>query len=149
MSKQQPTARLLLKLFRAFEQELLHHLADAGITDVTQSHLNILRHLDNDGMQITRLAHDAALSKQLVGRIVRELAHKGYLEVTADPDDGRGKFVRYTPKGSALINRAVVTVSAIEQRYQNALGSKQYHLFREQLEQLFRLHTNQERSNER
>lgn len=148
MNKDQPTARLLLTLFRAFEQELLHDLANQGVTDVTQSHLNILRHLNNNGMQISHLARDAALSKQLVGRIVKELAQKGYLELTTDPDDARAKFICYTPKGSALIKHAVEIVTSIEQRYQTALGSEHYHQFRQQLEQLLMVHVNQEKSDD-
>jgi len=141
MSDFQPTARLLLALFRAFERELLHQLASSGITDVTPSHLNIIRHLDNNGMMISRLAQDAALSKQLVGRIVKELEAKGYLKVTPDPVDRRIKYVRYTSKGSSLIANAVEIVSTIEQRYESELGSTEYHQFRNQLNELIALHS--------
>ncbi len=148
MSHSQPTARLVLALFRAFEQELLQRFSDSGISDVTPSHLNILRHLDNRGMMISQLAQDAALSKQLVGRIVKELVAKGYLAVTSDPQDKRIKFVRYTTKGKSLIANAVEIVSTIEQRYETQLGSSEYQQFRKQLCELTTLHSQMGINNE-
>ena len=143
-----PTARLVISLFRAFEQELIRQLSTRGITDVTPSHLNILRHLNNGGMQISQLAKDAVLSKQLVGRIVKELEQKGYLQLSPDPADGRVKFVRYTTKGTSLIATAVEIVTDTEQRYEKLLGSVEYKLFRKQLSRLTTLHTAQGNQNE-
>jgi len=143
MSNFKPTARLLLSLFRTFEQALLQQLENRGVTNVTPSHLNILRHLNNEGMKISQLAHDAALSKQLVGRIVKELEQKGYLQVLSDANDRRIKFVEYTPKGAALITAATEIVTAIEQRYETALGRDEYRHFRKQLALLTTLHSTQ------
>ena len=141
MKRQQPTARLVLKLFRGFEQTLLKQLATHDITDVTPSHLNILRHLNNEGLMISQLAHDSALSKQLVGRIVKELASKGYLKITADDNDRRIKFVSYTKKGISLITLAAEIVSTIEQQYEATLGIAEYNQFRETLAQLSAIHS--------
>ena len=145
MTTRQPTARLVLKLFRGFEQSLLEQLATQAITDVTPSHLNILRHLNNEGMMISQLAQDAALSKQLVGRIVKELATKGYLKITDDQNDRRIKFVSYTKKGMILITLAVEIVDAIEQQYKTALGKAGYDEFRNTLTQLSAIHSQQEK----
>ena len=145
MTMHQPTARLVLKLFRGFEQSLLEQLALQGITDVTPSHLNILRHLSNEGMMISQLAQDAALSKQLVGRIVKELAAKGYLKITEEQNDRRIKFVSYTKKGTTLITLAVETVDAVEQQYKTALGKAGYEQFRNALTQLSAIHSHQEK----
>jgi len=147
MTTHQPTARLVLKLFRGFEQSLLEQLASQGITDVTPSHLNILRHLNNEGMMISQLAQDATLSKQLVGRIVKELAAKGYLKITDDQNDRRIKFVSYTKKGTALIALAVEIVNAIEQQYETVLGKDGYDQFRNTLTQLSAIHSQQEKYN--
>jgi len=145
MTIQQPTARLVLKLFRGFEQSLLEQLASQGITDVTPSHLNILRHLNNQGMMISQLAQDAALSKQLVGRIVKELAAKGYLKITEEQNDRRIKFVSYTKKGTTLIRLAVEIVDAVEQQYKTTLGKAGYEQFRNALTQLSAIHSRQEK----
>ena len=145
MTKYQPTARLILKLFRDFERSLLEQLASQGITDVTPSHLNILRHLNNEGMMISQLAQDAALSKQLVGRIVKELAAKGYLKITEEQNDRRIKFVSYTKKGTILITHAIEMVDAIEQQYKTALGKTGYDQLRNALNQLSAIHSQQEK----
>jgi DNA-binding MarR family transcriptional regulator len=145
MTTHQPTARLVLKLFRGFEQSLLEQLATHNITDVMPSHLNILRHLNNEGMMISQLAQDAALSKQLVGRIVKELAAKGYLKITDDQNDRRIKFVSYTKKGTSLIALAVEIVNDIELQYETALGKDGYDQFRNTLTQLSAIHSQQEK----
>ncbi len=136
----QPTPRLVLLLFRAFEVSLLQQLHHNGINDVTPSHLNVLRHLDNRGMKISLLAQDAALSKQLVGRIVKELVEKGYLKISPDTSDGRAKFVCYTEKGRSLIKAATRVVTEIEHGYEKQLGSSEYQRFRKQLSQLTTAH---------
>lgn len=148
MTQYQPTARLVHSLFRTFEQALLQQLSMRGITDVTPSHLNVLRHLNNAGMKLGELAQDAGLSKQLIGRIVKELEQKAYLQISADPSDGRVKFVDYTAKGTSLIATAVEIVSEFERRYENLLGSDEYNLFRKQLSELTDLHIKQEHNNE-
>ncbi|MCF6325072.1 MAG: winged helix DNA-binding protein [Gammaproteobacteria bacterium] len=147
MTTDQPTARLLLKLFRDFEQTLLEQLAAHNITDVAPSHLNILRHLNNEGMMISQLAHDAALSKQLVGRVVQELAAKHYLMITEDQKDRRIKYVNYTDKGTRLISHAVEIVNAIELQYERALGKTAYNQFRSTITQLSAIHSKQEKDN--
>lgn len=144
MTKLQPTARLVLSLFRAFEQNLLQQLKTRGIRDITLSHLNILRHLNDEGMKISQLAQDALLSKQLVGRIVKELEQKRYLQISPDPNDQRIKFVRYTAKGKSLISTAIEIISAFEQHYKNLLGNDEYSCFRKQLGLLTALHLQQE-----
>jgi len=136
-----PTARLVLKLFRDFEQALLEQLAAHNITDVTPSHLNVLRHLNNEGMMISQLAHDAALSKQLVGRIVKELAAKNYLVISEDQKDRRIKFVNYTDKGTKLISHAVEIVNTIELQYERTLGKTAYNQFRSTIIQLSAIHS--------
>ncbi|HED40299.1 MAG TPA: MarR family transcriptional regulator [Chromatiales bacterium] len=136
----QPTPRLVLLLFRAFEVSLLQQLHHNGVSDVTPSHLNVLRHLDNRGMKISLLAQDAALSKQLVGRIVKELVEKGYLKISPDASDGRAKFVCYTEKGRSLIKAATRIVAEIERNYEKELGSSEYKRFRKQLTQLTTTH---------
>ncbi|MBL1259545.1 MAG: winged helix DNA-binding protein [Thiotrichaceae bacterium] len=145
MTTLKPTARLVLKLFRGFEQTLLEQLATHRITDVTPSHLNILRHLNNEGMMISQLAQDAALSKQLVGRMVKELTTKGYLNITEEQHDRRVKFVHYTEKGSELISRAVEIVADIELQYETALGKVEYERFRNTLAQLSAIHTQEDK----
>lgn len=129
----QPTARLMILAFREFERGLLRELKKQGISDVTPADFNVLRHLDPEGLQLTILAEHAGLSKQGVGKMVKDLEGKGYLRVKADKHDARAKVVTYTRKGEALIHKAIVIVGEIEKRYEILLGSHNYQNLREGL----------------
>lgn len=129
----QPTARLMILAFREFERGVLRALEKQGVTDVTLADFNVLRHLDPQGLQLTLLAEHAGLSKQGVGKMVKDLEGKGYLKVNADQHDGRAKVVTYTRKGENLMHKAIVIVGDIEKRYEILLGSHNYQNLRENL----------------
>lgn len=132
-SSKQPTARLMILAFREFERGLLFELKKQGISDVTLADFNVLRHLDPEGLQLTILAEHAGLSKQGVGKMVKDLEGKGYLKVKTDKHDARAKVVTYTRKGESLIHKAIVIVCEVEKRYEILLGSRNYQNLRESL----------------
>lgn len=70
-----------------------------GYTEVRESWLGMLRHLDPEGTRSTVLADRLEVSKQAAGQLVTELERKGYLERIPDPSDGRAKLVRITERG--------------------------------------------------
>ncbi|MDH5300842.1 MAG: MarR family transcriptional regulator [Gammaproteobacteria bacterium] len=129
----EPTGRLLLNLFRKFESAALTTLATQGFADVTLSHLNVLRHLNPEGMRQVALAKDAGLSKQAVGAIVKELEVKGYLQVVPDDTDGRAHKVIYTAKGKRWLDAAIRVIAAIENDYRLTLGETRYQQLRDDL----------------
>ena len=123
----------MLQAFRAFEAELIRRLQGRGIHDVTYANLNVIRHLDPEGLRLSALAHDACMSKQALGKVVSELAQKGYVALEADPLDGRAKRVQYTKKGQALLKVAVTIVAEMENAYRDGLGSRGYGMLRKSL----------------
>jgi len=138
------TARLLLDAFRAFENELAQILAAKGFTDVTMGNFNVLRHLNPEGMHLSELAKDAQISKQAIGKMISELEHKGYVELTPDETDARAKYVRFTVKGQKFIDQAISIVSEMEDKYQSLLGKKDYNTLRQSVSQIYQWHLNRE-----
>ncbi|MFZ5593157.1 MAG: MarR family winged helix-turn-helix transcriptional regulator [Pseudomonadota bacterium] len=130
---QHPTARLMLFAFRKFEERLLDELGKVGFPDVTLSDLNVLRHLDPEGLRVTILAEHAGLTKQAVGQIAKGLEKKGYVRITADAEDGRAKSIVYTKRGKVLIEQAIHVVRNIERHYEAALGKRGYQALRASL----------------
>jgi len=133
---QLPTGRLLIWLFRRFEDDLLLALAKEGFNDITASHLNLIRHLNPEGMKLSALAQDAALSKQAITKIAGNLSNKSYIEIIDSSQDKRAKIIRFTPKGNRLITTAMSIVKNIEQHYLNVLGEQQYLALRQALIEL-------------
>jgi DNA-binding MarR family transcriptional regulator len=120
------TGRLLINAFRTFESRLLERLNDAGYDEATPGHLAALRHLDPEGLQISRLAEDAGVSRQAMSEMVRELMTRGWVKKERDPDDGRAKLITYTDEGHELIAEAQEAVAEIEDELVEMLGEKAY-----------------------
>jgi DNA-binding MarR family transcriptional regulator len=139
-----PTARLLLDAFRAFENELAHILTARGFDDVTAGNFNVLRHLNPEGMRLTELARDAQISKQAIGKMIRELELKGYVELVPDETDGRAKFVCFSAQGNRLIALATTVVANMENEYQIMLGKKEYNSLRQSIQKIREWHLHKE-----
>ncbi len=128
----QPTGRLLLLAFQAFERRLLAALRRAGHGAVSLSHLNVFRHLSAEGCSLVQLAAAVGLSKQAVGKIVAELAALDYVVLTADERDARAKRVRFSARGSQLAHTVQETVRLMEREYLSLLADD-YHRLRRSL----------------
>ncbi|HFE37411.1 MAG TPA: hypothetical protein ENK06_03190 [Gammaproteobacteria bacterium] len=131
-----PIGRLLINAFRAFERELLNRLQSQGFDDVTLSHLNVIRHLNPEGMRLIELAHDATLSKQAITKITQNLKQKAYIIISNDPEDGRAKMIYFSPRGTALVKTAISITQAIESEYLETLGKPQFKSLRKSLQTL-------------
>lgn len=59
----------------------------------------------DDGIRPSEIAARRQMHQSLVTRQVRELEDAGYLQVTANPADGRSCLVSLTPSGAAELNR--------------------------------------------
>ena len=129
----QPTGRLLINAFRVFEKQLLVELQQHGFADITLSHLNVIRHLNPEGMKLIELAKDAALSKQAISKICSNLVERDYVHISCDKNDGRAKVVNFSEKGTALVKTAVSIIQNIEQQYLQTLGEAGYTQLRELL----------------
>lgn len=132
----QPTARLMLWVFRSFEERLADTLREKGFKDVKPSHFNVLRHLDDEGMRQIDLAADAGITKQAVGKMIGDLITAGFVELINDETDGRAKRVIYTPLGKKLIDESVDIVKGLEKEFSEVLGIEDYATLRTSLVQL-------------
>lgn len=139
-----PTARLLLDAFRAFENHLAGVLTANGFTDVTTGNFNVLRHLNPEGIHLSALARDAQISKQAIGKMIKEIEAKGYVEVIPDPSDGRAKFVRFTARGEKMISLARDIVGKMEESYRSLLGQNAYNQLRQSVADIQQWHLNKE-----
>lgn len=128
----------MLRALRRFEAQLQQRLHEDGYTDVTVGHTNVLRHLDSEGMRMGALARDAGVTKQAVTQAVRALAARDLVRLEPDPDDARAKRVVYTDRGRALVRCAVDHVAALEQRWADRLGPREYAGLRDALAALDR-----------
>jgi DNA-binding MarR family transcriptional regulator len=123
-----PRVITLISLFRSTARlmvdELIERLHAAGYDDTSAAHHPVFENIDQEGTRLTTLAARTRMTHQSMGELVGVLEARGYLERASDPDDGRARLVRLTPKGRQLVRRAVAEIEQIEavwiERYRRA-----------------------------
>ncbi|WP_093801167.1 MarR family winged helix-turn-helix transcriptional regulator [Streptomyces sp. Wb2n-11] len=115
---------LLFAGFRSFIDELHAELAAQGHPDVRPAHGFALQAVGRDGVTAGELGRRLGVSKQAAGKTVERLERLGYVERADDPDDGRRKLVRLTPRGSDALARSAVIFGRLRARWVEALGAQ-------------------------
>lgn len=120
----QPLGRFLIVLFRQFEDEVLEELKALGHESISASDLNVIRHVDPQGISSNRIAQLAGVTKQAIGKQVDRLENIGIVKRDSHPDDQRVKLVVFTKKGRKLVQDCIEVIGRIENRYARILGGK-------------------------
>ncbi len=118
--------QLLVRLLREFRDELAAPRADAGYGDVREPHFQIFGNIRSGGIRLTELAERAQLSLAATSELVNDLADLGYLTRRPDPADGRAKLIELTERGRDLMADAGERVVAIERRWAELAGERNF-----------------------
>jgi DNA-binding MarR family transcriptional regulator len=118
--------QLLVRLLRAFRDDLAAPRADAGYGDVRETHFQIFGSIRMGGIRLTELADRAQLSLAATSELVNDLSDLGYLTRRPEPADGRAKLIDLTKRGQALMADAGTRVADIESRWSKAVGEKDF-----------------------
>ena len=105
----------------------------AGAPVFRQALANLLPHIALEGTRLTELAERVGVSKQAVSKLVAEFVDQGMLELSADPEDGRAKLVRFTPRGVDGIRQGLAVLASVEEEIASKVGKKQMLALREGL----------------
>ena len=109
-------------------------LAEAGFTDLRRAHRPLFHYPGIDGLRPGEIAARRALSKQTINDLLRDLESLGYLRLVPDPDDGRARRVRLTPRGNAMMDTLRAHSVQVGRRWADLLGVERF----AQLEQALR-----------
>ena len=122
-SRRMGIGRLLLLARRDFLQRLAARMAGAHDA-VTQAHARLLPYIDIDGTRSVELARRLGVTKQAIGRLVRELEEEGLLCREADGADGRAFLVKFTDAGLAYLTRMHKCIEQVEREYERMVGPR-------------------------
>jgi DNA-binding MarR family transcriptional regulator len=122
-------ARLLAQLSE-------HRWAADGYPELRSGHVQLLRNLDPGGTRATVLAQRANITKQTMGRLVKELAGAGYLALLPDAADNRAQLVQLTPRGMSFLKYLALTLVDLEQAFGRVLGASRLAEFNATLHEL-------------
>jgi DNA-binding MarR family transcriptional regulator len=96
-------ARLIRTVERHITNQISRELQIHGYHSLSARHLQVFEHLDTEGVSIIQLAQRAGISKQAMSKMVKEVAHEGFVDVVTDERDNRVQLVNVTQKGAGLI----------------------------------------------
>ena len=125
--------RRMNEALRIFEGRIIELLRDEGHGELSVSHINLTRNLDEDGTRLVELARRAAMTKQSMSELVDQVERTGLIEKRPDPSDGRAKLVCFTPKGFAWLEAFRRSLSIAESEMRRTLGDTMVMLMIEQL----------------
>jgi len=111
----------------------------AGYQDVNPAHIGLFGYPGLDGRRPSELADQLQITKQSVNDLLGHLEARGYLNREPDPDDGRARVVRLTPKGWRLQKTLHGEARAAERHIAETLGPRRYTQLHRALEELTRI----------
>ena len=79
------------------------------------------------------LARRVGVTKQAIGRLVRELEEDGLLTREADDADGRAFLVKFTEAGLEYLTRMHKCIAQIEREYERMVGAEDMDVVRKVL----------------
>ena len=117
-------ARLLLRAVRAVQSTYIERLQQRGHPGLRTGHIPVFAGLNAEsdsgaapGTRITDLANRAGMTRQMMGRLVRELEALGYLSTATHPDDQRAVVVTMTEHGQSIRTEAAAVIAELEADY--------------------------------
>ncbi|MGX9394000.1 MarR family winged helix-turn-helix transcriptional regulator (plasmid) [Nitrobacteraceae bacterium UC4446_H13] len=116
--------RRLNEAVRVFESRILALLRMKGHDQLTLSHINLTRNLDEGGTRLTELARRAAMTKQSMGEMVDQVVRTGLIKKMPDPSDGRAKLVCFTKAGFVWLEAFRQSLEQAEREMRDELGDE-------------------------
>jgi DNA-binding MarR family transcriptional regulator len=136
-AKQASVGQLLLKAARLLDEVAVARVNRAApSTALRPVHTKLFPHIDFQGTRLVALADRLGVTKQAVSQWVSELAEMGVVELVADPDDGRAKRVRFTPRGVEAIHHGLGVLRSIEDEVTARVGARRMAALRQTLADL-------------
>lgn len=111
---------------RAWQAEFAAAMRAAGHDWFSESRAGLLGHIPRRGLRQGALIERAGISKQAVQQLLDGLEAEGVIERTPDPQDKRGKLVRYTERGLAALGDGDRIKLDIERGYRGRLGAARF-----------------------
>lgn len=118
-------ALLLLGGFHSMVDEVTAELAKRGHRGVRPVHEFALRAVDAGADTASELGRRLSVTKQAAAQTIAVLEQLGYVDREADPDDGRRKRIRVTPRGRELMTTGEALFDGVRSRWAAQIGPEQ------------------------
>lgn len=99
--------RNLMRLLRMVKRHMTAQITDIfatrGYAPLTARHLQIFENLSHETNSIVQMAHQAGISKQAMGKLLKEVEGEGYVQTVTDKHDSRVQRIFLTEKGERFM----------------------------------------------
>jgi DNA-binding MarR family transcriptional regulator len=130
--------RHLIAIARDLQARALRALRERGFEGVRPSFTPLLTRLWQEARPLSTLAGELGISAQACSQLVGHVEAAGYLERRKNPDDGRSRVARLTPRGRALVEESVQILLECDREYAAHVGASAYQRFTTALASLYR-----------
>ncbi|HEV2634001.1 MAG TPA: MarR family transcriptional regulator [Actinocrinis sp.] len=127
---------LLFIPYRYTEDRIFRALQDAGFDDWTLAQCRVFQRVAPDGSRLKDLAEQAQMTKQSASVMVDQLERLGYVRRVPDPTDGRARVIVIEQRGRRAVEVAKATLEEIFSEWKAYLGTRNFALLHQILEQL-------------
>ena len=117
---------------------ILSALAEAGMEDISLTHLGLFQYPPIDGCRPSDVAKRLNISKQALNHMLGQLEQMGYLERLTAPAS-RQTTVRYTERGWRVLDITITTMQRLEADWQGQIGKRRFADFKTTLKELLGL----------
>lgn len=125
--------RLFLLARRDFSQRLAKKMAEKTGNTHPIVGGSILPFIDLEGTRSTEVARRAGISKQAVGKLLKDLEDAGLVTRSQDESDGRAQIIFFTDAGVDYLLQIHASIKSIEQEYEAILGKQEVENLRSSL----------------
>ena len=87
---------------------------------------SVIPYVKTAGTRQAEIVERMGLSKQAVQQLIVDLERSGILQRDPDPNDGRGKIVRFTEKGLAAQRDSQEAKIKVEAEFKAVLGAEEF-----------------------
>ncbi|MEV0748037.1 MULTISPECIES: MarR family winged helix-turn-helix transcriptional regulator [unclassified Streptomyces] len=115
---------LLFGGFRSIIDALHDELAEHGHPDMSPAYGYALQAVGRGGSTASEIGRRLGVSKQAAGKTVEKLEGLGYVERVDDPQDGRRKLVRLSPRGLDMLVRSAEGFDRLRAEWMRVLGAE-------------------------
>ncbi|MET7647300.1 MarR family winged helix-turn-helix transcriptional regulator [Streptomyces sp. NPDC005426] len=113
---------LLFAGFRSVIDALHRELAEQGHPDMRPAYGYALQAVGRGGSTASEIGRRLGVSKQAAGKTVEKLEGLGYVERVDDPQDGRRRLVRLSPRGVDVLVRSADGFDRLRAEWMRVLG---------------------------
>jgi DNA-binding MarR family transcriptional regulator len=128
--------QILFAASRTINRDVTASLRNAGYSDLKNSEVFCLAQIDLEGTNIGQIAERSNVSKQATSKIVAVLVKLGYLSTSTARSDSRSVVVKFTARGTELMQRSFALFATMEHSYAKMIGAHEYMAMKRALRRL-------------